>query len=406
MRTSRLALLPWLTLALFIATGPRLFAEPPDTNRFSIITGPVLQSPSETSMAVTWITSRDATAAVEYGPPGGALKTAFSSRDGLVDGVARVHRVVLPELQPGTAYCYRVVSREITGFRQSRVEFGETIASAFHEFRTFDRRKRDFSFVVFNDLHDQPATIPELLKVAGTQPYDFVLLNGDILSYIADEGQIAAVFDQAAGFASAIPLVWVRGNHETRGRFARQLPAYLASPNGRYYYAFDHGPVRFIVLDGGEDKVDGHREYGGLADFFRYRHEQAAWLKAEVKTKAFRQAKYRVVFCHMPFPNKIAADPSRYNEPNTFLGMADAFEQFGATLDHAGVDLMLSGHTHAAAVIPPEPGRHRYPIVQGGGPRGTDRTVIRVNVSRAGLEAAILRPDGTSLGVCRVAARR
>jgi UDP-2,3-diacylglucosamine pyrophosphatase LpxH len=164
--------------------------------------------------------------------------------------------------------------------------------------------------------------------------------------------------------------------------------------------------VHFVVLDAGEDKVDHHREYGGLADFSRYRREQGEWLKAEVKTKAFRRAKYRVVFCHMPFPSIVAADPSRHNEPNTFLGMADAFDQFGPTLDKAGVDLMLSGHTHTAAIIQPEPGRHRYPIVQGGGSRGADRTIIRVNVSDAGLEATILRPDGSSFGTCRVVPKR
>lgn len=392
--------------ALITAVCAATSASAQPTNAFAITTGPVLQGPAETSMTVVWLTSRNARAWVEYGPPGGELKTAFASRDGLVEGIERLHKVTLSDLQPGTRYRYRVVACEITHLRHWKVEYGSTVASEFQEFRTFDRRKREFSFVVFNDIHDQPVTIPELLPLAGEKPHDFVLLNGDIVSYINEERQITDVFDQAAGFAATTPLIWVRGNHETRGTFARQFPGCLASPNGRYYYAFDHGPVRFIVLDGGEDKVDNHREYGGLADFFRYRREQGEWLKAEVKTKAFRQAKYRVVFCHMPFPNKQAADPARYKEPDTFLGMADAFAQFGATLDKAGVDLMLSGHMHRPAIIPPEPGRHRYPVVQGGGSRGAERTVIRVRVGAAGLEAAILRPDGSVFDTCRVPAKR
>ncbi len=376
------------------------------TNRFVVITGPVLQSPTETTMTVTWLTSRDARAVVEYGPLNGPLRTAIASRDGLVEGIGRLHKVELRELHPGTRYRYRVVSREIVKFQPYKVEYAESLTNEFREFCTFDRRKTDFSFVVFNDLHDQPATIPELLQVAGPRPYDFVALNGDILSHLETEQQITAIYDQAAtSFASTTPLVWVRGNHETRGGFARRLPEYLASPTGRYYFAFDHGPVHFIVLDAGEDKRDSQREYGGLVDFSRYRREQAEWLKAEVKTKAFHRAKFRVVLCHMPFPSKEAADPARYDQPSTFVGMADAFECFGPTLDKTGVDLMLSGHMHKPEIIPAEAGRHRYAIVLGGGPKGDNRTLIRVNVSRRALEATILRPDGSVVGSCRVPKR-
>jgi acid phosphatase type 7 len=357
-------------------------------------------------MTVTWLTSRDARAVVEYGPLGGELKTAIASRDGLMDGIECLHKVVLCDLQPGTRYRYRVVSREIVKFQPYKVEYGESLTNEFREFRTFDRRQPDFSFVVFNDIHDQPTAIPELLKVAGARPYDFVALNGDILSYIENEAQIASVLNSAAAsFASTVPMLWVRGNHETRGKFARQLPAYLASPNGRYYFSFDHGPVHFVVLDAGEDKFDDYPAYGGLVNFTRYRREQGEWLKAEVKTKAFRRAKYHVVFCHMPFPSKEAADPTRHSEANTFVGMADAFAQFGRTLDKAGVDLMISGHLHSPAIIQPEPGRHRYPIVLGGGPKGDNRTLIRVNVSSRELEAAITRPDGSVFGTCRVPKR-
>jgi predicted phosphodiesterase len=382
-------------------------AETPPTNHFSITTGPVLQGPMETSMTVTWMTDRDSTGVVEYGPPGGELKTAFTSQHGLIDANQRVHKVVLRDLQPGALYRYRVVSREIVNFHPYRLTYGETVASDFREFRTLDRRKRNYSFLVFNDIHDQPATIPDLLKVAGERPYDFVVWNGDILSHLERENQITAMLDQAtAHFASATPLIWVRGNHETRGRLARQLPAYLALPDGRYYYAFNHGPAHFIVLDTGEDKRDEQREYSGLVDFFRYRREQGEWLKAAVGTDAFRRATFRVVICHMPFASKTAADPARYSQPDTFLGMADAFENFGATLEQAGVDLMISGHMHRAAIIPPETGRHSYPIIQGGGSKIEDRTIIRVNVSDDGLEAVITGSDGSTVKTCSVPAKK
>ena len=243
--------------------------------------------------------------------------------------------------------------------------------------------------------------------MAGPRPYGLVVLNGDIVSSLDAEAPIATLFQQAAAsFAASVPLLWVRGNHETRGKFARQLPAYLGAPGSRYFGAFDQGPVHFVVLDTGEDKIDGHREYGGMVDFFRYRREEGEWLRREVQSEAFRRAKYRVVLCHMPFPSARAADPERHAEKGVFLGMADAFAQFGATLEAAGIDLMFCGHTHVAAVIAPEAGRHSYPVLQGGGPKGDGRTVIRAEADDEALTATILSASGATLGSCRVPAKR
>ena len=394
--------------ALTLATSAALClgAETSGTNAFSISTGPVLQCPTDTSMRVTWITARNATGAVEYGLADGELKRASSSRHGLIDANQRVHSVLLEGLQPGALYRYRVVSREITTFSAYKVVFGDTVTSEFQEFRALDKGKDEFSFLVFNDLHDDASTIPELLKIAGPKPYDFVVLNGDVVSHTEDQSQVTSILNQAASsFAATIPMFWVRGNHETRGSFARQLPAYIGLPDSRYYYSFTHGSVHFIVLDAGEDKIDAHREYSGLVDFTQYRREQAEWLKAEVRTEAFQRAKYRVVICHMPFASKRAADPEHHSEKNVFLGMAEAYEQFGQLLESAGTDLMLSGHTHFAALIKPEEARHSYPIVQGGGNKGQSRTIIRVDVNNTGLEAVILRPDGSRVASCRVEPR-
>lgn len=396
-----------LALVLAAARGATAPDAPAADAPLAFTAGPLLQAPTDSGVTVTWITNRPTTAVVEYGPVGGELQTAFTSHDGLIDGNERLHRVALSGLRPDTPYRYRVVSREITNFRHWKIEYGATVTSDFREFRVAGRGQRPFAFLLLNDLHDQPGTIPDLLRVAGPRPYGLVVLNGDIVSYLDSETQVAAMFQQATtSFAATVPLVWVRGNHETRGKFARQLPAYLGAPGSRYFGAFDQGPVHFVVLDTGEDKIDGHREYSGMVDFSRYRREEGEWLRHEVQSEAFRRAKYRVVLCHMPFPSARAADPERHAEKGVFLGMADAFEQFGVTLEAAGIDLMFCGHTHTAAVIAPEPGRHSYPVLQGGGPKGDGRTVIRAEADDEALTATILGATGATLGTCRVPARR
>ena len=351
-----------------------------------ITTGPYLQNPSETSMTVMWLTSRNTTGWVEYGEVGSALKQAADSHYGLIDANERIHRVMLNGLKPGSAYRYKVLSRDILSFGGTKLQYGKTVSSGEFEFRTFDRGKREFSFLVFNDIHQNESVLPDMLAAAGSEPYDFVLLNGDILSQISDEGQITGILDSAVKlFASRIPLIWTRGNHETRGPYARMLPKYIALPSDSFYYSFNHGPAHFTILDTGEDKADSDVEYGGLADFERYRRQEREWLAGEVRTPEYRNARYRITISHMPFPEATGR----------WSGMENAFQNFGELLNGAAPDVMIAAHKHVAAVVKPEPGaRHNYPIVRGGGPTPENRTVIRVRVKPDLMNAEILRSGG------------
>ncbi len=54
-------------LVLSLRSAGAQGAEALQTNRFSIIAGPVLQSPSESLMRITWITDCNATGTIEYG---------------------------------------------------------------------------------------------------------------------------------------------------------------------------------------------------------------------------------------------------------------------------------------------------------------------------------------------------
>ncbi len=362
-----------------------------------ISAGPCLENPTPDSISVMWMTNRNSTGWIEYGPAGGSLQKAVGSHHGLINANERIHRVTLSGLRPGVRYRYRVSSRDILDFGPNKVQFGETVSSETAEFQTLDRTTAALSFLVFNDIHEDRSTLPQMLAAAGDKPYELVFFNGDILSHFEQERQIADLLgDMSRQFATRIPFVWVRGNHETRGSLARRLPNYLDLPEGRYYFSFDYGPVHFVVLDTGEDKEDSHVEYSGLVDFDAYRREQAEWLQREIRTDAFRQAKFRVVLAHMPFP-EATTGPSH--------GMNADFDQFGALLNQGKVDMMISGHIHRWAIDQPVEGRNNYPIVRGGGPSQQSRTVIRVEARGDRLHATILGPDGAVLGSTEVTAR-
>lgn len=164
-----------------------------------------------------------------------------------------------------------------------------------------------------------------------------VVFCGDMCNYINKQSDIFTGFlDTSVGlFASRKPFVYVRGNHETRGAYARNFFRYLAGPEGKFYYAFTYGPIRFIVLDSGEDKPDTDVEYSGLVDFDNYILEQKEWLARELESPEFRAASFRVVLSHIPFGK------------GSWYGSERLRKQLLPLLESVRIDLMLSGHNHA-----------------------------------------------------------
>lgn len=56
-------------------------------------------------------------------------------------------------------------------------------------------------------------------------------------------------------YASETPILYNRGNHETRGVFADRLHDYFPTRNGRHYQLCKVGSVCFLLLDCGEDQA-------------------------------------------------------------------------------------------------------------------------------------------------------
>jgi UDP-2,3-diacylglucosamine pyrophosphatase LpxH len=393
--------------------GPRYQSgkEPP-----RIIAGPYLQSPGDNTMTIMWITDKNSTAWVEYGAKEPLDHKAVSTHDGLIDANTRIHKVTLSGLTPGTQYEYRVCSTEIVDFGPYSVTFGTTQTLAPATFKTLSKQMDKVSVAVMNDLHQSTPTMQTLWNLAKSAPPDLVFFNGDSLDYLESENQIVRNLLQPITelFAQTTPLMYVRGNHETRGKFARMLGNYLATPNGKYYYSFDAGPVHFVVLDCGEDKEDSHPAYSGLTAFDAYRDEEKQWLAQEIESKPFRQARFRVVFMHMPpFSSRREGSrrgagaqttarsvrPAGSQRPAGTQrgGTADCFEKFAPLLNKGKVDLLITAHTHRYAYLEPKPGEHDYPMANGGGPNKGRATLIRVDADKSRIELTMTRDDGEVL---------
>lgn len=111
--------------------------------------------------------------------------------------------------------------------------------------------------------------------------------------------------------------------------------------SAHWYQALTLGNTFFIILDGGEDKPDNDKEYGGLVDFSAYHREQAQWLEGILASREFKEAQYRLVLLHIPLFGEDRIPPSF--EPVASL-----------LLSNKEIDLMINGHTHEYGIFMPE----------------------------------------------------
>ena len=325
---------------------------------------PHLQLMGETSVGVVWTTREKADGWVEWSQDGGVTwRKAWNQRDGLrVDANDRVHKIVVEGYDPAKPLKYRVRSRAYTSFGPYKVVHSGEEGTHEGGINAVLPADGTLSFAVFNDVHGDLETYPKLLGVKAAAGLSFTVFNGDIMSHVDDpEGLERGLLGPLAYCAARTqaPMWYLRGNHETRGAYARHLRDHLALQNDRYYGAVTLGRTRFVFLDTGEDKEDGHWAYSGLVDFDGYLAEQTAWLKREVESPAWKNAKFRVVFTHIP-PDVRLKDKKVWKQPMARI------RTLHDVLERAGTTMVVGAHLHKPA-MGPGGDVHPYAQVAGGG---------------------------------------
>ena len=327
----RLRLLPLLGLAVVSLAAQ---SEPFKVHNVkAVIThGPYLVDPSETAVTVVWTTDTPSHPAVKFGL-GQVMDTmAEVSEHGLLP-VGTRHTVRLTNLESGRTYSYQAVATRVVKLNAYWPEKGLPIESPVATFTTFDRRKPSVSFSVVTDTHENVARIDALMKAIDWTTTDFLGHAGDAFDWLENEDQLFTRWIDPInrGLTHSKPLVYARGNHEWRGPFARDLFPYLPIEDGRFYFMRDHGPIRLVVLDTGEDKPDDTNVYSRLNRSEPYLDAELRWLAAMSKSDPrFREAPFRVVLMHQP----------------EWGSMPDGRARWIATANEAGIDLVIAGHNH------------------------------------------------------------
>lgn len=338
-----------------------------------LVGSPVIAGPAADSLTVLQAVSGPASGYLEYQLNGAEdWRRVDGESAGLLPLDDRVLKFRMPPLPTGAHVTYRVTAAPIAFRNAYNIARGEAVQSAAHTIRTIDPAAAETKFVVWNDTHENHATIRALHERTVPLQPDFMLWNGDQTNDVYDEAKMAGQYLAPAGIAIAAdwPLAYARGNHDVRGPAARHVARFTGTPDDRFYYWFRSGPLAAIVMDTGEDKPDEHPVFAGLAGFAAMRQRQTEWLAEVIRQPQFREARHRVLFCHIPLWWSDETTDRGY-----WMFARPCREAWLPLLQEAGVKLVVSGHTHQATWLPAEGNRPLGQLV-GGGPDPKRATII------------------------------
>ncbi|MBO5399900.1 MAG: FN3 domain-containing metallophosphoesterase family protein [Rikenellaceae bacterium] len=366
-----------LTLLAVVAFA----ADPP---RVKTKCGPWVVGVTETEMTVVWTSTDRCMGWVEVAPDDGTSFYAEERPRYDEDFMGRhvvsaVHHVRITGLKPGTSYRYRIYQQGVDDSGHNPVPSGYISASNVYSqkpyaIRTMDAEKEDCTFTMVNDIHGRDSMMLALTKGLKEQKPDFVVFNGDMVSFMGSVEDIETGFMTRATetFATDVPLVYVRGNHETRGPGFSEYLNLFPTPTNTPYFTFRQGPVAFVVLDSGEDKPDSDIEYGGTAAYDAYREQMAEWLKEAVKSEEFRSAPVKIALLHIPFDKGVG-----------WYGNNELKRLLLPTLNEAGIDVMLCGHTHTYSYRDVGSVDNNFPILVNS---NNDKVNVRATKSQIDME--------------------
>lgn len=283
--------------------------------------------------------------------------------NGIMNSQHRIHRVEVPMDALDMAKEYTVFIKPLIRRSPYHTRTGKAVGKTY-SFRPVPQK--DIRVYHIADTHNK--TIPPLKAAQVFGKIDLLILNGDIMDHCGSARKFERIYRICATLGQgAIPVVFARGNHDMRGKFAEEYPDYTPNQNGKTYYSFRLGGIWGVVLDCGEDKSDDHPEYGGMVACHDFRVRQTDFLNDLI---ANSENEYeaegihtRLVICHVPFTQR---------EETPFDIEEDVYRQWSKLLrEKIQPDLMLCGHTHQAEIRYPGHERDSYgqpcPVVIGSG---------------------------------------
>lgn len=273
-------------------------------------------------------------------------KNYYDDVNGILRSDTRTHKICVPGDALDGARSYTVCLRKVNERKPYFSDLGEEMRFSV-PFRPV--RGEELHFYQIADAHNRVESPILAAKNCG-EALDFLILNGDIPNHSGDIRNFAAIHRIAGEITRGeIPVIFSRGNHDTRGIYAEHLAEHTPTDGGRSYYTVRMGPIWALVLDCAEDKTDDHAEYGHTVCCHDFRLRETEFLKRVASDPEHEYAapgvKHRLVIVHNPFSETL---------PPPFDIEKELYGEWCAILKETiRPGLMLCGHIHKCYVTLP-----------------------------------------------------
>lgn len=294
-----------------------------------------------------------------------AGKAFFEENAGVLATERAYARVRVPQSALDGEKKYTVVFRRTICHEAYFSEMGKEETESF-SFRPIEKEE-DIHIYHLADVH----SAFDLAKEAASyfeEKTDLFIMNGDIAEVEKHEDFLIVAKWLAEVARGEIPIVFVRGNHDTRGRLSHFYTEFFPCNGKDTFYTFSVGPIFGVALDCGEDKPDDYHyneeydfksAYSGINRFSPFRERELIWLRSLKKNKK----PYRIAISHICPMQASQSAGSDYDIER------EVYSEFSKELSRLDIQLMLCGHIHKAYVMHPGDGQsllpHSFPIVIG-----------------------------------------
>lgn len=208
------------------------------------------------------------------------------------------------------------------------------------------------------DVHYRFGTAEKTARYFGDD-LDLIIMNGDIGEVESIESYLNVCKFAGRLSEGRIPVIFSRGNHDTRGKLAERFTDFFPSNGNNTYYTFEIGRLWGVVLDCGEDKLDNHPEYGGTNIFEAFRRRETDFIKQIEPPKD----KLCFAISHI-CPAQTSLDGNPFFDIDL-----DVYSAWNTELARIGIKFMINGHMHKAYLLPKNSEKstlpHEYPVIVG-----------------------------------------
>lgn len=296
----------------------------------TLLRGPWLQTPTGTNIIIKWRTDASVPGQVKFGRFPLDLEYVVTASAASTD-----HRLVLTNLAPGTRYYYSI------GTSNGTLAAGNDYCFVMPPAAGTRKKTRFWALGDCGTANiDQFNVRNAFYRANGTNELDLVLLLGDNAYNTGTDSEYQrAIFDAYPTVLRNTALWSTIGNHETAQ--SPNPPSTIAyysifslpkdgeaggvASGTEDYYSFDYANIHFVCLD---SMTSSRAADGSMAN----------WLRADLEATT---QDWIIAFWHHPPYTKGSHDS------DTEIELEEMRENLLPILEAYGVDLVLTGHSHA-----------------------------------------------------------